>query len=81
MTEEIRPLEVSVIVTQHSGRPIIELRKSVYDLDLLKAILSCAFHERPFLVLPKFSNKLKSLSSLIDKGILYKEGDNYFFTI
>lgn len=78
--QEIIPLEVSLIISQHEGRPIIEIRKSVYNLELIKGIITCAFEGRPFMVVPKFRDKMRSIGTLTEKGILYREGDNFLFT-
>lgn len=76
------PLEMNIIVTDKNNKPMIELRKSTYDPELMKAIIKAAFHDQPILILPTFSNKIFSLGSLVDKGILYidPEDGKYYFT-
>lgn len=64
------PLNVNIISSQQEGKPIIELRRRIFDINIIKTLLSCAFHDRPILILPSFSDKLKSVSTLVDKGIL-----------
>lgn len=81
--EIVLPLEIPIIITIKNDSPSIELRKSTTEINLLKQIISCAFHQRPMIFLPVFSNKLKSLNSLIDKGIIYRnpEDNQFYFNI
>ncbi len=72
---------ISIIVTEKNSLPCIELRKTITDSELIKNIISCAFHERPIIILPTFNDKLKSIGSLVDKGILYRKNDQFYFTI
>lgn len=73
------PLEISLIVTQKNDKPCIELRKVTTDIKLIKIIVSCAFHNKPIVFVPKFTNQLHSLSSLVEKGILYQKDGKYFW--
>lgn len=77
------PLNISVIVSRKNDKPVLELRRSISDIDLIKIIVSCAFHNQPIIVQPAFSDRMQSLASLIEKGIIYldKEDNNYKFTI
>lgn len=75
------PLSLSVIVTDRNDNPCIELRRVIMDMEVIKTIVSCAFHGKSIIVTPKFNDSLRSLNSLIQKGILYKKGDEFFFTI
>jgi hypothetical protein len=81
-SDVIIPFEISVIVLEYNNLPGIELRKRTNDKELIKKLVSCAYHEIPILVLPKFSDRLKSINSLLEKGIIYydKEKKQYFFT-
>lgn len=74
------PIDLSIIVTQKNGYPAIELRRVTIEPEIIKAIVSAAYHNRPMIMVPKFTNSLQSLRSLIDKGILYQEDGQYFFT-
>lgn len=82
--EEIRKLEsifqVSLIVITKNNLPAIELRSSTTDISLIQALVKAAYHNQPIQILPRFSNLPKSLGSLIEKGIMYKDGNDYFFT-
>jgi len=72
-----------ICVTEKYNSPCLELRKIVTDIDVLKYILSCAFHERTLLIMPKFSDKNRGLSSLQEKGIIYldKKEKKFYFNI
>lgn len=82
MTEPII-ISMPVCITRKYEQPCLELRKIITDLDLLKYILSCAFHERTITILPMFPNKMKSLNSMQEKGIIYfdKKEKKYFFNV
>lgn len=73
--------EVSIVVTEKHGRPAVEMRSLTTNLELIKLIISAAYHSRPLIIMPKFTNTIQSLNTCIQKGILYREGNNYFFTI
>ena len=67
-------------VVEDHGYPVIELRRRVQEPVLVKAVLSAAFREQAIVLLPRFSDKVRSVASLCEKGLIYKEGDNYYFT-
>jgi hypothetical protein len=75
---------VSVTEKQQKGGvyPCLELRRVITSFPLIKSILSCAFHETPIITIPTFTNKILSLSSLVEKGVLYynEKDKNYYFT-
>jgi len=75
------PFEISIIVSHKNNKPYLELRRGVQNLDLIKLIISCAFHGRSIIVKPVFKDSMRGLNSLIEKGIIYRENDQYFFTI
>jgi len=56
------------------------LRRKITDFEEIKAIVTAAFYEKPIVILPIFSDPLKARPSLIEKGIIYRQGDNYYFT-
>lgn len=74
------PFNVSIVVTEKNNKPCVELRKTTTDRDTIKRIISCAFHEIPIIVIPKFNNKYHALASLGEKGIIYRKKEQYFFT-
>lgn len=73
--------ELPVIITFKNGMPAIQVRKHFSDPDTMKKIISAAYHGVPIIILPSFTNKLQSLNSLIEKGIIYRDGEQYFFNI
>jgi len=75
--------EISVIVTQRNQQPCLELRRVTTDNELIKQIISAAFHQKPLIFLPVFKDKIKSIGSLIDKGIIYfdSEKEEYYYTV
>lgn len=76
------PLDIRVIVTEKNSKPCIKLEKITTNIDVIKSIVSCALHENPIVIVPIFSNRIKSLGSLIEKGIIYQHTDGkYYFTI
>jgi len=76
------PIPVNLIATESNSKPAIEIRKVLTDENYIKLILSAAFAEIPIQVQPVFRNKLHSIGTLIDKGILFfnKETEKYEFT-
>lgn len=72
---------IRIIVSDQNGHPIIELRKTIADPEIIKEVISCAFHERPLILQPSFTDKIRAINSLLEKGIIYKEQDGqYTFT-
>jgi len=75
------PLSVKVYITQKNGMPAVELRTLTTDVPIVKRLISCAIHEQPVVIMPMFTDKIKSLASCIDKGILHTKEDEFFFNI
>lgn len=73
-------VEIYLVISQKNNKPMLALRRYITDYDLIKTVLSCAFHEVPLIVMPTFSNKVKAVASLVDKGILCKKNNQYYFT-
>ncbi len=74
-------MRCGIIVTEKSGNPCIELRKVTTDMETIKSIINCAFEEKPMVIFPSFSNKLRAISSLTEKGIIYMKKDQYYFVL
>jgi len=82
------PIPISVMVSMQNGKPSIQLRTYITNYEKMKEIISSAFHETPVVFQPKFTSRIHSLNSLIEKGIIYKERvlvdgketDQFFFT-
>lgn len=73
--------EIFIISSTKNGQPCIELRKTITDMDIIKKVLSAAFHDKPLVIQPAFTSKIRSLNSLVDCGILYYEpaDQQYYF--
>ena len=72
---------VSVIISQKKGLPAVFLRKNTTKEPLIKALISAAYHGRPVIIMPQFTNKLQSINSALEKGILCRDGNGgYRFT-
>jgi len=76
------PLMCSVVVTKIGDVPAIELRRKITDDGTLRNIVWCALHDQPIVIIPKFNDRIKSIASLIEKGIVYydSESEQYYFT-
>jgi hypothetical protein len=76
----IIPPSVSMTVMEKHGRPCIEVRTLFSDPEIIRGLITAAYNERPVMIQPKFSDKMRSLSTLIDKGIIYRDnGDGNFY--
>lgn len=73
---KIALIEVNIIVSEKDGKPIIELRRSVKDTELIKAVLYNGLVGRPIKIYPNFKNRLNSINSMIEKGILNYDREN-----
>jgi len=76
------PISISVIISFHNNEPCIELRRKLKSPDLIKHVVSAAFHDEGLIIFPIFHDKLKSIGSLLEKGIIYQDKDSskYYFT-
>lgn len=70
-------INASIIITQRNSLPAIEIRRVTTDPATIKAIVSAAYHDKPIIIMPQFTNKMQSINTLIEKGILYRKGDQY----
>lgn len=77
--EQDLPIEIPVIITHKNGQPAVELRRLTTDTELLKLIIRMAWHEQPIILLPRFNDKMRSLNSLVEKGVLYRGDDGQFY--
>lgn len=72
---------VSIVITSKNGNPAIEMRALTTNPDIIKQVISAAYHNQPVVVLPQFTNLVQSLNSCIQKGILVRDdAGQYFFT-
>ena len=74
------PLSLPIIVSSKNGKPNLMLRLSSTNIDIIKGVVSAAFHDKPIIVQPAFTDKLRSINSMMEKGILYREKENYYFS-
>jgi hypothetical protein len=52
------------------------------DPEVIKAILSAAWHNTFIIISPKFNDRMQAIASLQEKGFLVRdpESENYHFT-
>ena len=84
-------ISVPVIISQQVGTdgvstPYVLLRKKILwgdkQIDLFKGLISCAYWEVPIIIHPRFTDKIRSLATLTEKGLLYrKPNGNYHWNI
>lgn len=73
------PLNICVVVSVQDNKPCIWLRSQYTDVNVMRHIITAAFQGIPIVLLPSFSNRLRSISSLIEKGIIYEKDGTYYF--
>lgn len=73
------PISLNIRVGVHNSKPCVEVRKVITDTELIKIIINSAFNEKTLITQPIFINKLNAVASLIDKGILYRKENKYYF--
>lgn len=73
------PVSVFLIITHKNGSPALQMRRTTTDPALIEQLVRAAYHEQPLIIHPAFQDKMRSIGSLIDKGILIREGEQYFF--
>jgi hypothetical protein len=78
--EKINLIPIKVIILNSNKIPSIELRCIINEPETIKTVVSAAFHSQPLTLMPEFTNKIRSLSSLMEKGVLYMEKGKYYFT-
>lgn len=80
---KVAPIIVPIHILIKNDRPVIELRKCLAIPEVVKSIISSAYHNRGIVIQPKFSDPLKAISMLQEKGVLYynKEHKRYEFLI
>lgn len=81
MEQQEYHLSMPIIITEKQCMPCVELRKTTTDSELIKMIITAAFHERPLVIQPKFTDKLKSIRSMQSKGMIYfnREENRYYW--
>lgn len=79
MQTDIIPLDASIVVSQDSTAPIIELRRRIRDFELIKGVVSAAFYDKPILIRPIFRDKFRAIAALTEKGILVFDNETKEF--
>lgn len=69
------PITVNVLVKSHDKQPCIELRRLIIRSEMIKEIVSAAYHDKPIVILPKFNNKIQAVGALATKKIIYFNQD------
>lgn len=72
----VPPMEISLIVRIIENKPCIELRRHTTDFNLMKVLVRAAYHNQSIIVRPIFRDTLRSLNSLVEKGILNYNNEN-----
>lgn len=70
---QYQTVPVKLILCHENGKHRLEIRKKISDLDIIKNIISCAFNEQPIIVMPVFTDKIRSINTLIEKGIIVRK--------
>lgn len=75
------PLRLSVWITQRNGTPLLILNRETSNIDIIRGVIEAALYNQTIVVLPQFTDRIKSINSMLEKGILYydNEKDNYAF--
>lgn len=88
VNEETQGLNVAahsihMVITEKNNLPALELRKVSCDVDFIKAVILAAFHNKPIILQPVFTDRIKALGALHSKGIIFlnKESGQYEFLI
>lgn len=73
MTEEINlPFEVNLSISEKNGKPYLEIRRGTDNPEIIKKIIESGLKRNPLIVYPKFTYPMKSIATLIEKGVLWK---------
>ena len=73
---------VSVVISQKHNSPAVFLRRNTTDQDIIKQVISSAYHGRPLIIMPQFTDTRQSIISAVEKGILFKDpkDNTYYYT-
>lgn len=81
--EAIPIINIPVTVTNREDKPFLLLRKKVFTAEVIKIICTGAYRNKPILIQPVFSDKIRSLAQMQEKKIIKYdiEKDLYFYLI
>lgn len=57
----------------NNDKPCLELRKIIFDMDLIKTLVDACMTDKPVLIFPTTKNKLLFSNSLVEKGIMFRD--------
>lgn len=77
------PIRVNVVIFAKNGQPCIKLIRCSNESNLIKQVCSAAFNDKQITILPQFTDKLQSIASMTQKGIIYfnEDKNQYEFLI
>ena len=76
---QVLPYEVYLIATHKNGVPCIEVRRNISDPEIIKTILDAALNNKTIIFKPVFTRPMSALAKLQQLGIIYRDGDKFFF--
>lgn len=71
------PLEIRVIVTDRNGLPAFELRKVTQMPHVMEQIARAVTKSHPLIIYPTVQDRMRFMASLVKKGLIYREGNEY----
>jgi len=71
---------INVVIAEAQQKPRVFLRMNTYNDDLIKLLISSAYHRRPVIILPQFPDSLQSINLALQKGIICRHNGGYRFT-
>jgi len=66
------PFEVNLSISEKNGKPYLEVRRGTDNPEIIKKIINSALKREPIILYPKFTYPMKSIATLIEKGVLWK---------
>lgn len=76
---QTNPIKMNVIVSKKRDIHCLEVRRTIMNYDLMKQIILSALNEEAMVIFPTFNDKLRSLNSMVENGIIYLEDGKYKF--
>lgn len=73
------PYEIYLIASHKNRMPCIEIRRNISDPQMIKYILQAALDNKTIVFKPTFTRPMSALAKLQELGIIYREGDQFFF--
>lgn len=74
-------LSIPLRVTTERGAPVLILYKKIREPEMIKNVVYAFLHDLPIVTNPICTNgKIAGTGTLIEKGVLYEEDNEYYFT-